>query len=134
LRLRRAQPEIKHGSTWFSITRDLAQYVVQNEEKIRKGFRFTLSADECFLQTLVYHSPFLARVNQFEQKYVGNARFIDWTRRAGNSPYTFRLDDFEDLMSRGEGLCFARKFDEILDFPVVEKIFDRLSHTAFAPR
>lgn len=47
---------------------------------------------------------------------------IDWTR--GN-PYIFRSADFEQLMSSDR--MFARKFDEKVDFDIVERIFEVLN-------
>lgn len=49
-------------------------------------------------------------------------RYIDWTR--GN-PYIFRSADFEQLMSSDR--MFARKFDEKVDFDIVERIFEVLN-------
>ena len=48
-------------------------------------------------------------------------RFIDWNK--GN-PYIFRSIDFEQLMSSDR--MFARKFDEKVDFDIVERIFEAL--------
>lgn len=47
---------------------------------------------------------------------------IDWTK--GN-PYIFRSADFEQLMSSDR--MFARKFDEKVDFDIVERIFEVLN-------
>ena len=49
---------LQKGANWFSITRDLAEYVVAQENWIHKRFSYTLSGDELFLQTLVYNSDF----------------------------------------------------------------------------
>ena len=48
-------------------------------------------------------------------------RFIDWNK--GN-PYIVRSIDFEQLMSSDR--MFARKFDEKVDFDIVERIFEAL--------
>ena len=53
--------------------------------------------------------------------YKGCMRFIDWNK--GN-PYIFRSIDFEQLMSSDR--MFARKFDEKVDFDIVERIFEAL--------
>lgn len=127
LKVKRSRVELKHGSAWFSITPDLARYVLENEKMITRNYRFTIAPDECFLQTLVYHSPFKDRVYRYQERYYGNARFIDWTRRQKSSPYTFRSADFPALVGADEGICFARKFDEAVDFEVVEKLFEHLS-------
>lgn len=54
--------------------------------------------------------------------YMTKMMIIDWTK--GN-PYIFRSADFEQLMSSDR--MFARKFDEGIDFDIVERIFEALN-------
>lgn len=49
-------------------------------------------------------------------------RLIDWKR---GKPYIFRSGDYNQLISFNK--MFARKFDEDVDFDIVEKIFWTLS-------
>lgn len=63
-----------------------------------------------FLQTEVYHSKFRDRLYCENGKF-SNARLIDWNRRNGNSPYVFKVDDF-DLLLNAKNKVFARKFEE----------------------
>lgn len=56
-------------------------------------------------------------------------RYIDWTK--GN-PYIFRSADFEQLMSSDR--MFARKFDEGIDFDIVERIFEALNKRKDNPK
>ena len=39
------------GANWFSITDNLARYVLSKEDYIRKRYKYTMCADEIFLQT-----------------------------------------------------------------------------------
>jgi len=64
------------------------------------------------MQTQCYYSDYRERVKYFEVKYLGNLRYIDWSRRNGSSPYAFQMSDYDDLIDKAENseLCFARKF------------------------
>lgn len=113
-RLKNSGLEYRKGDNWFSITHELAQYVVSKATQIRKMYKFTLCADEIFLHTLAWNSQFRDRVRS------DSKRMIDWKR---GRPYTFRLEDFDTLMSSP---CFwARKFNQDIDPNIVSKIFDQ---------
>ncbi len=112
----------KKGAQWFSITNDLANYILSKENWIRKIFKFSYCCDEIFLQTLVFNSKF--KKNVYNQKLENNhidsiKRYIDWER---GGPYIFREKDFDDLI-KSEAL-FARKFDINIDKKIVNKIFE----------
>jgi hypothetical protein len=105
----------------------LAQFVLEHEPWITKTFRHGLSCDEVFLQTLVMKSPFQARLHDPRGGMTGNLRYIDWRRRDGNSPYTFRMTDWEELLRAGGEACFARKFSRAVDSSVVDALVARVS-------
>ena len=118
-RTKKSPLEYRKGANWFSITDDLAQYVVKNKKIIHKYFRYTICGDELFLQSLVYSSEYRKNIseNNFCDNYETIKYVIDWKR--GN-PYVFRESDFEQLVSSGQ--LFARKFSWNLDKRIVEKI------------
>ena len=68
------------GANWFSITDALAHYVVKQEDWIKKIFCYTFCADEMFLQTLVYHSPFQKNLFQKDGAKSSCMRCIDFQR------------------------------------------------------
>lgn len=107
------------GANWFSITHDLADYVLQNTDIIEKYFRYTVTGDEMFLQTLVASSEFINNVYCYGEKddYSSIQREIDWKR--GN-PYVYTKDDFEELILSTK--LFARKFSWKVDSQIVKKI------------
>ena len=109
------------GSNWFSITHRTAVYVLEAFQRYRRTFRYTICADEVFLQTLIAASPYADSVED------NNLRMIDWFR--GN-PYTFREEDFDSLMNAPQDKMFARKFDERTDGKIIRKIHDHLLKTA----
>lgn len=113
--------KICFGSNWFSITNDLAKYIIEKEEWINKHFKYSSCADEVFLQTLVYNSKFKEKLfmNSFNDDYKACLREVDFKR--GN-PYVYRKEDFEQLINSEK--LFARKFSSQVDNDIVDKIFN----------
>ena len=99
------------GSNWFSITDELARYVLTQKDWIRKVFCYTFCCDEVFLHTIVRASDFCNRL------FRNSARFIDWKR---GGPYVFTIDDLEAI-KQSEAM-FARKFDETKDAEIIREI------------
>lgn len=117
--------KIKYGSQWFSITNDLAKYIIENEPLIYKIFHKTKCADELFIQTLVYNSTFKKKLynTSFDDNPMSNARLIDIKNRGKNgNPYTWKITDYNEI-SKSKCL-FARKFDPTIDANIIKKIFD----------
>ena len=105
------------GTNWFSITHDIAQYVINQEKKNKKQFYYSICADEVFLHSIIMNSPYVDDIIN------DSLREIDWNR--GN-PYTFRLEDAPKLLESPN--LFARKFDSTIDKDVIEKIIEYLSN------
>lgn len=105
------------GSNWFSITDELAHYVLDQEDWIKKIFRYTFCADELFLQTIVYHSRFQEMLFQKDGKEYSCMRSIDFQR---GTPWIWREEDYEKLLE--SDMLFARKFDAKVDRNIIEKI------------
>lgn len=108
--------KLQKGANWFSITHDLATYVVEKKEWIEKNFKYSHCADEIFLQTIIINSKYKNRLYP-----KGNMRLIDWER--GN-PYIWKYNDFDTLIK--SDMIFARKFNENVDKKIVEKIYNTL--------
>ena len=114
--------EYWYGANWFSITDDLARYVVSIEKNIKKEFKNTLCADELFLQTIVYRSDFCKRLyKKVDNDYEQIKRCIDWDR---GGPYTFTLEDYDLLMNSGQ--FFARKVSTKDSIKLIDKIYKTL--------
>lgn len=111
------------GSALTSLTHECVEYILSKKSEIKKRFNHTLAADEVFLQTIIANSPFKEQIYKFENSSSANARLIDWGRRNDNSPYTFKIQDYEMLIRTEEDICFARKFDEKIDFEIVCKLY-----------
>ena len=107
------------GANWVSITGAFMAFLVSNEKRVKKEFRFSKCCDELFLQTVLMNSPYAQNLSctVFQDDYRSCQRYIDWNR--GN-PYVFRENDFEELIS--SGYLFARKFDSKVDSEIINKI------------
>lgn len=107
------------GDNWFSISDEFARYVLSKRNWIEDTFETSLCADEVFMQTLLWNSPF--KENAYRQLGEKNEdaiqRLIDWKRGA---PYTFGIGDLEDL--ENSSMLFARKFNCDKDSRVVEAV------------
>lgn len=120
IKRKREFPTYFHGSAWFSITSGFAEYLVQRKRQIFETYKNTICCDEVFVQTELIYSGFKPFVNPDFDDDGGNLRLIDWTRREGNSPYTWRLKDFDYMIDQSS--FFARKIDERKDRDIILKI------------
>lgn len=113
--------QFRKGANWFSITDDFARYIVSKERWIRLHFFMTICADEVFLQTVLWNSPFRSRLNDASQSgtRTGNCREIDWTRGNGMNPHIFTMEDLE--MLKNSRAFFARKFDCEADSRIIQE-------------
>lgn len=116
--------EIKYGSDYFSISRDLSEYVVSREEEIARLFRLTFLPSEFYLQTIVWNSHFRDHVFDMDNPYRSNLRHIDFPRGTGSSPHVFDANDFDELVASDR--LFARKFSTEVDKSIIEAVSARL--------
>lgn len=117
-RLKSSSFKFYKGAQWFSITHDLAAYVLLQMKFIKKHFYFGQSADEMFMQTIAKASPYS---NSIVNDWI---RYIDWSRGDFEkaTPYTFTIDDYDELISSPS--LFARKFSTVKDEEIVDKIYN----------
>lgn len=118
-RLANVEEVIKCGANWVSISHDLAMHILKREQWIKKVFRWSGCADEVFVQTIAWNSPFREKLYYANDTgdYHSCMRYVDWGR---GKPYTFRSEDFDDLIS--SDFMFARKFDYCADPRLCEKL------------
>lgn len=104
------------GTNWFSITDELAQYVLSQEALIKKQFYYSSCADEVFLHSVAMASP-------CRDTIVDDClRAIDWDR---GDPYIFRQEDVDGLLVSPN--LFGRKFDSRVDAQAIGKIVAHLT-------
>ena len=122
-RLRKNNTTYMKGTNWFSITDAFARYVLEHRDGIKHTYKLSKSADEIFLQTLVYNSPFRKKLYsaKFDDNHSACMRLIDWKR---GEPYIFRSADYDELM-HSENM-FARKFDDNVDAQIIKRLYNKL--------
>jgi len=110
------------GANWVSLTHEAVETLINEKETIKKMTRYSHCADEVYKQIIlkkagvpVYHDP---------DGKTKSLRLTDWSRGDGSHPYVFRMCDY-DLIFQSNGL-FARKFDQDIDFQIVEAIYHKL--------
>ena len=110
--------ELQKGANWFSITHDLAKYVVSEEKRVHCKFSYSLSGDELFLQTLVENSRFKDHLYLplYNDDYQQCARLIDWKR---GKPYVFQVEDYQEIVS--SKAVFVRKCSYELSERILKK-------------
>jgi hypothetical protein len=98
--------ELHGGSTYWSLTREVLQYVLDfthKNKKIFKSFNYTFCAEEIYFQTVIMNSP-------YNDKVVNDsARFIDWESGKGGYPAFLDETDFKDIINSNK--LFVRKID-----------------------
>lgn len=114
--------DYKKGSEWFSITHRLASELVDDSKKIIKHYKYTLCADEIFLQSYIYQHSLMERVYNIEDEFISSLRKIDWLR---GEPYVWQREDFDELMNSPSYFLFARKFSET-DMGLVKMIAEHI--------
>ena len=114
--------EFQKGAQWFSITDNLANYVVSKEKWIKKVFSYTTCCDEVFLQTLIINSEFKRKLVKldFDDDSSMFMRLIDWER---GKPYVFRKNDRDELEK--SDMLFARKFSSEIDKDIIDWVVSR---------
>lgn len=121
-RIRKFDNRIKCGSQWFDITHDFALYLLNNERWINETFKFTNCADEMFLQSVLYNSPFYENNYLNFKSSIIKPRYIDWKR---GSPHTFLEKDINELIGIQTSF-FARKFDYNENNKVIDDLYEYL--------
>ncbi len=110
------------GTSWFSITNELALYVLKRRKWIKNVFLFTFCCDEIFIHTLIKKTKFEKKLfcTSFDNDLRSIMRLIDWER--GN-PYVFKEEDYNQIIE--SKMLFARKFDSQVDSKIIAKIFEK---------
>ena len=95
------------GGQWVSITRGLIDYLLEQEDRAFTIFSRTFGADEYFVPTLIWDTPFMERLFDATDESRGAMRYIGW--RADGQLIDFTSQDLPALQ-QAEYL-FARKFN-----------------------
>jgi len=103
---RHHQTVFKKGLNWVSVSQEFVLYLLGKKDEILKDYQNTFCADEIFLQTVCWNSPFRNKVFDSPDEGHGCLRMVSWHN---NRLVDWEEKDFPALM-KSEAL-FARKFN-----------------------
>jgi hypothetical protein len=116
-------PGFYHGSSWWALTRECIEYVLQflsSHDGYRSFFKYTRFGEEIFFHSIVKQSPFASQIthdfetapNQ-EEYFLSDehgTHCINWHVQPDGHPKVLDMEDFDKLLHSQS--LFARKFDE----------------------
>lgn len=115
-------PKLFGGSTWWSLSRDCVQYVMNYTKENKfylKRYKYTLCSEEFYFQSIIMNSSFALNVKNT------NLRYIDWGARNGNNPAILDHTDLEKLYETQA--FFARKFEYPESIEIINLIESKLN-------
>lgn len=119
--LKRKYRKITKGHQWCDITEEAVKELLKNEKSIRDFCKFTNCCDEMYKQIVLSNSYLASTFSDID------IREIDWSE-GGKHPRTFKSPDFHHLKDASDcGKIFARKFDESIDYDIIEKVYANLA-------
>lgn len=95
----------KKGYANWSISHDLAKYILGYRTWIIKRMRFTFCADEIFFHTLVYNSDYRKKIYDRSDEYHSCMRLTTWKQR-GNQ---FHMQNIHEIIDSDK--LFVRKLN-----------------------
>ena len=110
------------GGQWVSITPSLVSYLLSKEEETLARYKGTFAADEFFIPTLIWGTPFMEKLYDPSSESYGAMRAIAW--REGGVLIDYLWDDLRFLQE--SEFLFARKFNT-RDMNFIQEIL-KLSH------
>ncbi len=106
----------RKGTQWVSITPAFARFIVSKKSDIQHIYRNTFCADEVFLHTLCWNSPFRENIFNSDNEADGCLRMIGWKN---GQLFDWTDGDYNTL--KASSALFARKFNS-QNMQVVEQI------------
>lgn len=107
------------GSQWSVLNEHFIEYLFNSDKLLdsyKSYFGNKIVPDESFFQTIIMDSP-------YKDNLKNNLTYIDWSENA-SSPKTFKLDDYEEIIS--SNFFMARKFDIDVCGDIIDKIIEEV--------
>lgn len=108
-------------SRWFSITQEMAKYILEfidNHADFVRFFKYTTCGDEIFFSTIAKYSPLHKNIINDDLRYV------DWSTKLTDpkaaNPKILTINDYNSLINSDK--IWARKFDVFKDQKILDKI------------
>ncbi len=94
------------GGTWWSLSREALEFVVNNPNAniYLKRMRYCFCSEEIYFQSILMNSDFKQTIQN------NNLRYIDWESNRGGIPSFLDSTDFDKIIAHD--YLFARKFND----------------------
>lgn len=127
-RWRKTGMKLHHGSSWWSLSDEFAEYFLSKFDWIENQFgKRTFAADEFIPQTIIMNSPFKESIYIPNDSMDRSLRLIDWKRGNGyGSPHIWRIDDKEEVLASKN--LIGRKFDENVDNEIIDCVINKIQN------
>ena len=99
----------KKGIAYWSITDELARYLISKEKIVEEMLKYSVSGDEVFVQTIAFNSHFKSQIYQIGDEWEGSQREMAWGQFGDRPGHNFIKDDIDYLLNSYR--CFALKFE-----------------------
>lgn len=120
-RLKNTNLVIKRGYNWATLTSDAVKLILDKKKEILRLTFMSLCADELYKQIILLNFNLKSNIYNDENGNRDDLRLVDWNRKVKDSPYIWRIEDFE--LIRNSRKLFARKFNDEIDKEIVDKVF-----------
>ena len=110
------------GHNWINLSKEAVAYLlrfIEEHPEYLKSFRYTRSADEIWLHTVLLNSPIRDQIENDSKRY------IDWSS-GPEYPRILRMEDYKKIF-QSTGF-FARKFDVNIDNNIYEEVLHRIGN------
>ncbi len=108
------------GSVYWTLTTEtlvaISNFLKHHPDYV-KYHENTLCADEIFFHSIIKN---LEKKSNF--RIAQSLTYVNWNRKSGPLPVTFGKTDFQELSKAAKSYLFARKFDEKVDYHILDKI------------
>ena len=88
----------KKGLAYWSLPHNSIEYILSQKKNIKKIFRYASPADESFVQTILFNSPFKDSLYNLKDEISENLIITTWPLENGGSPreyHAFTMDDWQ---------------------------------------
>ncbi len=113
-RCKKESRKYAYGEQWFSASKEFLQYLLTQQKKNLKRYKFTHCPDELFIQTDYVYSP-------YQNNASHSLLYVDWGEGKEN-PKLLSVQDLEKLEKSEKFI--ARKFSQD-NFDLIQKILEK---------
>lgn len=113
----------KKGLAYWSLPQDAIQYVLSKKKQMEPYFKYAHPADESYMQTLLFNSPFQSRLYCLENECSENLIITTWpleNMKIQRHAHAFTMEDWKYLHQKDK--FFGLKFVGDTGLEIIQKL------------